>query len=179
MDENCPDDEEEAREKLKSLQRTWKLKMWHDHSDILNHSYVMFMLSIMYNPANFLTDEEYVKGSTSPAPIQSLVEKPQLYLLGQSPSTDTDQVLYTSMRLEDLEALDHPIVKCNGVDITATLRVFSGDGPARQFESGQQRGGNYSCVCGAHVDMHQNLEFCWRLPTLSLEDRRKLFTAGL
>jgi hypothetical protein len=37
------------------------------------------------------------------------------------------------------------------------MRIFTGDNPARQFECGQQRGGNYSCLCGIHVKDHSNL----------------------
>lgn len=48
-----------------------------------------------------------------------------------------------------------------------TLRVSSGDGP--QFEDRQQRGGNFSCLCGVSVKEHQNLEcaFRWCPPSLS------------
>ncbi|VDI16497.1 Hypothetical predicted protein [Mytilus galloprovincialis] len=46
---------------IKKLERTRKWKMWHDHSDILNHTYINFMVSLLYDPANFLTDDEYIK----------------------------------------------------------------------------------------------------------------------
>ena len=40
--------------------------------------------------------------------------------------------------MEDLKSIH------NGIQIYDKLRVFSGDGPARQFEVGHQRGGNFS-----------------------------------
>lgn len=46
----------DLRERLQKLQKIWKLKMWHDHSDILNYSYISFMTCFLYNPINFLTD---------------------------------------------------------------------------------------------------------------------------
>ncbi|CAC5383054.1 unnamed protein product [Mytilus coruscus] len=60
--------------------------MWHDHSDILNHSYVNFMTTILYDAANFMTDNEYqtLARTTSTTNVQSIVEKPQLYILGRS-----------------------------------------------------------------------------------------------
>ncbi|VDI17768.1 Hypothetical predicted protein [Mytilus galloprovincialis] len=71
---------QDMRFKLKNIERTFKLKMWHDHSDILNHSFVNFMTTIMYDAANFMTDNEYqtLARTTSSTTGQSIVEKPQL-----------------------------------------------------------------------------------------------------
>lgn len=38
-------------------------KGWHDHSDILNHSYVSFMSCFLYEPLSFLTDDEFKQKS--------------------------------------------------------------------------------------------------------------------
>lgn len=75
------------------------------------------------------------------------MEKPHLYILGQSKSTDQSQMSYTLSRVKDLKQLVES-VEIGGVPIVDVMRVFSGDGPARQFEAGQQRGGNFSCLCG-------------------------------
>lgn len=71
---------------LKTKERTIHLKMWHDHSDILNHTYVSFMLSMIYDTANFLTNEEFQAElpTTSPKNVQTIVERPNLYIFGQS-----------------------------------------------------------------------------------------------
>jgi hypothetical protein len=53
------DTDEILRNKLKSLERTRNIKVWHDHSDVLNHTYVSFMVSYIYDQTNVLTDEEY------------------------------------------------------------------------------------------------------------------------
>ena len=45
---------------------------------------------------------------------------------------------YIDTRLEDLEEIQNPTLH-EGVLIYDRIRVFSGDGPARQFEAGQQR----------------------------------------
>lgn len=63
-------------------------------------------------------------------------------------------------------------------DIKVKLRVFTGDNPARQFEGGQQRGGNFSCLCGVNVKEHSNLVHCYRNQFLSLEERRRLIIKG-
>ncbi|CAC5383132.1 unnamed protein product [Mytilus coruscus] len=133
---------QDMRLKLKVIERTFKLKMWHDHSDILNHSYVNFMTTILYDAANFMTDNENqtLARTTSTTNVQSIVEKPQLYILGRSASKDIDQISYTEARIEDLKQLTNKI-RYGDIDLIFKLRLFSGDGPARQFEAGQQRGG--------------------------------------
>jgi hypothetical protein len=77
------DTEETLRNKLKSLERTRNIKVWHDHSDVLNHTYVSFMVSYIYDKANFLTDEEYKSKYQQKklVNVQAIVERPQLYIL--------------------------------------------------------------------------------------------------
>lgn len=64
------------------------LKLWHNHSDILNSSYVNFMVSFLYNTNNFLTDKEYKEKFPENLPmdvhVQSFVERPKLYIFGKS-----------------------------------------------------------------------------------------------
>lgn len=74
------------RLKFKHIERTFKLKMWYDHSGILNHSFVNCMTTIMYDSANVMTDNEYqtLARTTSSTNVQFIVEKPQLYILGKS-----------------------------------------------------------------------------------------------
>lgn len=75
-----PGDIENARDPLHQKEKEWMLKMWHDHSDILNHSYVSFMSCFLYDPINFLTDEKKID-------VQSFIERPQLYIFGLSGKT--------------------------------------------------------------------------------------------
>lgn len=168
------------KEKLKEVQRTRHVKIWHDHSDLLNRSYVSFMVSFLYDPAVFFTDDEYANlhPGRKTGSIQSMVERPCLYILGQSPSTDADQLSYINTRLKDLTNCKTTATS-QGILLRNKIRVFSGDGPARQFEAGQQRGGNYTCICGIYAKDHNNLECCLRREPISLEDRRLLMTGGI
>ncbi|CAC5423340.1 unnamed protein product [Mytilus coruscus] len=97
--------------------------------------------------------------------------------IDSSGSKDTEQVSYTPTRTEDLEELRKGII-FDGIPYTFQLRFFSGDGPARQFEAGQQRGGNFSCLCGVHSKEHMNLECCFKRTPSDLEDRRAVFLKG-
>lgn len=75
-----------GKDTIQQKEKEWKLKMWHDHSDILNHSYVSFMTCFLYDPINFLTDEEYAERfpEKKKIDVQSFVERPQLYIFGLS-----------------------------------------------------------------------------------------------
>lgn len=48
--------------------------------------------------------------------------------------------------------------------------MFTGDIPARQFESRQQKGGKFSCVCGVQTSEHTTSS---PASPLTLEERRK------
>lgn len=84
--ESQPEMKEDAIHKLRSIERTRYVKIRHDHSDILNHSYICFMVSWLYDPVNFLTDKEYMEKYPykKNINIQSAVERPKLYLFGRS-----------------------------------------------------------------------------------------------
>lgn len=71
---------------LQEIENTFHMKIWHDLSEILNSSYVNFMMCFLYDTANFLTDEEYRKQfpEKSPLDVQRFVEKPRLYIFGKS-----------------------------------------------------------------------------------------------
>ena len=79
---------------------TRHLKIWHDHSDILNHSYITIISSTLYDTASFLINDEYKRKYPDhlPADVQAMVEKPFLYILGRSSCNDVDQLFYQSQR---------------------------------------------------------------------------------
>ena len=79
----------EMKEAHKDLQREVStegtqvryIKLWHDHSDILNHSYQSIMASTLYDSECFLKNAEYrEKFPERPnVDVQALVEKPFLF----------------------------------------------------------------------------------------------------
>ena len=86
--------------------------------------------------------------------------------------------MYTTPRCEDISDL------LNGINIDGTqhdfkLRLFSGDGPARQFEAGQKRGGHYSCLCGVNSNQHMDLIRCFDISYMTLEERREHVVKGV
>ena len=143
IDEPVPDDLETARIKISELGKRRHLKVWHDHSDILNRTYFSIMISCIYDHAFYNTNQEYKAKypERKPVHVQSLGEKPNMYVFGQSKSTDIDQMSYTPTRIQDLQTLDLPTVGSTGIKIYDAMRIFTGYNPARQFECGQQRKG--------------------------------------
>ena len=44
---------------LKELQRSCKLVLWHNHSTILKSGYILMTIHTLYDPAVYMTTEEY------------------------------------------------------------------------------------------------------------------------
>ena len=86
--------------------------------------------------------------------------------------------MYINERIKDVEDIQNGITVDNIV-LYDKLRIFSGDGPARQFECGQQRGGHYSCICGVETRNHTNFLCTWKILPMSLDDRQNLLQQGI
>lgn len=83
------------------------------------------MLSFLYDPAVIVPDGEYANlhPGRKTCSIQSMVERPCLYILGQLPSTDADQLSsYRSHQLQNN-------INQSGIFLKNKIRVFSGYGP--------------------------------------------------
>ena len=50
---------EELLIKLKKMERTRCFAFWYDGSTIGNHSHLLITVNVLYDPASFLSDEEY------------------------------------------------------------------------------------------------------------------------
>lgn len=164
---------------LNHLQHHRTLAMWHDHSTILQTGYILFTLSIDYDPAVFFTEEEYRLKTGKKVNIQAIIEEPEIYMLAPSTSSGSDQLALISDRLEDLADLDVPCISINGAYIYDTMRFFCGDKPAQQFEQGTQVGRTYKCGgCGCKDHLIQDQAFAPCKPWRSISTLQKLITMG-
>ena len=110
------------RERLKALERTRHLVLWHDHSSVLSRGYILITLNVIYDDAVFdagLYDENKHKMS-----LQEYVEQPEMYLVCLSSSSIDDQAALIADRLDCLFSLSHPVASSNGTEITDVLRFF-------------------------------------------------------
>ena len=165
--------------KLINFERTRHLMFWHDGSNLANHSHILMTVSVMYDKAIFLTENEYYqKFNVEMKNIQSIIEEPFLYILSRCPATDA-QLSYIATRCEDLELLNETI-SWKGAPIKDKMRLFKGDGPAAQFEAGQQKGGKFPCWgCSIHKSRISDFVHASSLPLISLNDRVDKVLASL
>jgi len=167
------------RRKLKRMQRQRHLMLWHDHSTVTNHGHLVFMVASIYDPALYLTNDEYFQSTGVLVDIQTEVEKPEIYIVGRCRSSDAEQLAYVDTRCECLRGLSQHLDIIPGVAISDVMRFFKGDGPAVAFESGQQKGGHYFCsVCGMHAVMSDMLDHVFRCRHVSLKDKQQLILKG-
>jgi hypothetical protein len=80
------------RRKLKRMQRQRHLMVWHDHSTVANHGHLVFMVASVYDPALYLTKDEYYQSTCMMVDIQAEVEKPEIYIVGICKSSDVEQL---------------------------------------------------------------------------------------
>ena len=162
---------EELRQKLCVFERSRHLMLWHDGSTVSNHSHLLMMVSTMYDPAIYLTNEEFFAKHKYYINIQSIIERSNLYILVRCPSND-QQIMYSETTLEDILTLNNPLPTPSGIPLNDVVWVFKGHAPAAQFEAGQQKGGNYFCwSCPMKSNQSQDIISTFNAPFLSLEDR--------
>ncbi|KAK3718960.1 hypothetical protein QZH41_017573, partial [Actinostola sp. cb2023] len=167
------------RKKLKAFERSRNLLVWHDHSTVANHGHLVFMVSAVYDPALYLTPDEYHRLTGFTIDVQAEVERPEIYIVGRCRSTDVEQLAYCETRCECLQDLHNSIEISPGITITDTMRFFKGDGPAVAFEVGQQKGGHYFCsACGMHAILSDDLDHFFRCKHVSLSDRQNIVLNG-
>ena len=111
--------------------------------------------------------------------VQSLVERPHVYILGRCGASKVEQLAYIKTRKACLQSLSEPVLTSNGVQITDIMRFFHGDGPQQEFEAGEQKGGNAGCVrCSGDARKYKDLAVFLRRPHLSLSERLKKILQG-
>ena len=127
--------DEELRELLKQAQRSRAICFWHDQVTILKMGFVMVTVHILYDPVVFYTDNEYQElNPGADVNIQAEVDQPEIHLLAFGSSSVEDQAALIKDRLSCLLELPEPVKTETGIEITDTLRFFTGDHPATQFE---------------------------------------------
>lgn len=175
-----PDDcIEQLRDRLVLISRRRHIKIWHDHSSISGHGHFLVLLSAIYDPAIYYTPEEMEAKTGRKVDVQSVVEAPQIHILGRSSSSIEDQLKFNVCRVQSLADLASHLKTNAGTTVQDILRFFHGDGPAQQFEAGHKQGGNYSCTgCGSLTARFDDLTYCHYSPKLSFLERQEFVLQG-
>ena len=127
----------------------------------------MMMVLCMYDDGAFIIDQEYQSEPGYQQNVQSIVEKPYIYLLARCPSDD-HQLLYSQERINDISELSRKN-EFHVIDITDVMRIFKGDNPACKCENGQQKNGYYFCwQCPLFPPLSPIIIHPMSLPQLSL-----------
>ena len=174
------------RKKLRTIERTRHLQVWHDASMIANHGHILFCVNILYDPAVFYTQQEYKRLHGVDVNIQSQIEIPELYIIGRCKSND-EQLGYINTRVDCLKYLSEGIV-LNDLDksydksfvLNDVMRMFHGDGPASQLEAGNQKGGNYFCPsCDIHICQTDDISCSFEKKYSSYSEKQNLILKGV
>ena len=153
---------------------TRHFKIWHDHSSIAGHSHLLVMIAAIYDPAFYLTSEEV----RSNMDIPKIVEEPEVHILGMSGSSEHEQALFNEHRLDQIRNAK-PLCTPNGKRIYDVIRIFHGDNPAQQYETGNKIGGNHPCtMCHTPASQFDDLAFCFKADDVSLAQRQSFLLSG-
>ena len=111
--------------------------------------------------------------------MQSLVERPHVYILGRCGSSEVEQLAYINTRKACLQTLSATVTTLNGIQINDVMRFFHGDGPQQEFEASEQKGGNAGCAsCSGDARLYKNLAVSLSRLHLSLSERQKKVLLG-
>ena len=95
---------------------------WHDHSTLSNYGHVLLCVREMYNPAIQLSTAEARVQYGKDVDVQATVERPYLYMLGQSSSSTEDQIKFVPARHDDLENLIQKVKTVENVEVADEMR---------------------------------------------------------
>ena len=164
---------------LKKLCRTRHIKIWHDHSQIAAHGYLLVLASVIYDPAFFYTSKEMKELKNVTIDVPAILDNAEVHILGRSSSTTEDQLMFVETRRNCLKEIGERVFTKSGIEVIDKVRFFYGDGPAAQFEAGHKQGGIYCCVgCGADSGRFSDIAYSYRAPKLTLEERQEFILQG-
>ena len=91
----------------------------------------LFWIIAIYDDAIYYTNEEMKAKGKENIDVQSLVERPHIYILGRCGTSEVEQLAYIKTRKAWLQRLSEPVLTSNGVQITdmmhggPTTRIWS------------------------------------------------------
>ena len=87
--------------------------------------------------------------------------------------------MYNEPTAESLLDMDAAVTTALDHEVTDIIHFFHGDGPARQFEAGNNRGGHYPCtLCQTHVRRFDDLCHAFHMQIITVTDHQQFMLAG-
>ena len=129
INENSSGDEQSCKEvlqeKFKNLNRNRYFQFWHDGSTVSNHSHLLIAINCLYDPAIHYTDDEYKEKFGKHVNVQSLIEKPEIYIVARCQGDD-HQLLYSECRNQDIKAINKDKIDLSGTKMQDNVRFSWG-----------------------------------------------------
>ena len=97
-EERMEDSPSQLKEILKGMERRRHLMVWGDNSTLLNHGHLLLTASAIYDEALYHTNDEMKAKGKDNIDMQSLVERPHVYILGRCGSSEVEQLAYINTR---------------------------------------------------------------------------------
>ena len=135
------------RQKLIRIERTRHFKTWHDLSTVSNHSHLVFMVTLLYDPAVYYTNEEFKIKTKQEVDVQAKVEVPQVHIIARSSSADSEQLAYIETRTECLCKLTDPISTECGNEVTDVLDSFMETVQLGNTKVGSRKVDTFTALC--------------------------------
>ena len=138
----------ELATRLYNYHHTRLLLLGNDHADLLGHSHLLEVIQVVYDPALFVSDEEFQAKTGRNVNVQAAVETPVIRLLSMSGSSEEEQLRVVPDRIADLHCSQQPIARAKGDPLVDKFVGYIGDLQGRWHEAGLQKGGEYRCGAG-------------------------------
>ena len=137
----------EMEERLKGIERTRHLKLWHDQSTIANHRHLVFMVSCIYDPMMYYTNDEYFSKYNKIVDVQAAVESPEIYMIARSGGSDCEQLAYVDTRLDRLHELNINVKLADGHEIRDVMIFFMVMVLQGSSRVGNRKGVHFIALC--------------------------------
>lgn len=102
---------------LSQCECTRTIGIWHDHSTILGHGYIVVTVKEFYDSAVYKRDRE-LKDQHPFSNIQSHIEQPQIHILVMCSSLVEDQAALIGDRIEDIREISDQLTTAQGIMIS-------------------------------------------------------------
>lgn len=114
-------------------------KLWHDHSSVDGHSYLLVLITPIYDPVFYLTPEEMEQKTGVYMDVQGIVEQPEVHIVGRSSSSTAEQMMFNECRQECLKEIGEAVHTSFGIAVNDTVRFFMAMAPLNSLKQGTSK----------------------------------------
>ena len=99
---------------------------WGDHTSMLSSGYLLYTVKVIYSEDIFYTDQEMLEMFSKTVNVQSLVEQPEIFIVGQCKDTIEEKLTYVESRVEGYEEMAEPLI-LGKIVVNDVMRFFTGE----------------------------------------------------